>query len=296
MSAPTKTWSADGLVKAIERRHADDLVIPECKTGPSQSSTHRRFDAWVLVRTWTPITTIGYEVKVSRSDWRRDEKLADYQGLCHLLYVVAPKGVVPVEEVPDGVGLLEAVGDGARLVTRRKASRREIELPAKLLVYILMARVVPSRDREMRTYEEMGREARRAELKRWAESKQERRGMSYLVSQRIREQFEAQEEALREAQATAKRLETVRQRIVELGFDPDTRASEWAVSGRLGEMVGVVGDRIPALLRRSISELEHVCDQLDAIRRKAKETPDGPRDPLQPATGGPGVGDEQLCE
>lgn len=54
----------------------------------------------------------GYEVKVSRSDWRRE--LADpakAEAWCRIVdrwWIVAPRGIVPPEELPTGWGLLEA--------------------------------------------------------------------------------------------------------------------------------------------------------------------------------------------
>src|SRR5688500_2367282 len=118
----------------LASRHLDAVFVAECKDGPTQTRSHLRLDAWVLAKTWSPITTIGYEIKVDRADWRRDDKLHNYMPLCHLLYVVAPKGVVPIEELPQGVGLLEPVGQAGRLQARRRAARREIVLPAELMV------------------------------------------------------------------------------------------------------------------------------------------------------------------
>jgi hypothetical protein len=94
--------TAAGLLAMLETRHSNDVFVPECKDGPTQTRSHLRLDAWVLLKTWSPITTIGYEIKVDRGDWRRDDKLHQYMPLCHLLYVVALKGVVPADELPAG--------------------------------------------------------------------------------------------------------------------------------------------------------------------------------------------------
>jgi hypothetical protein len=63
--------SANVLLKALAQRHKDDVFVPECKNGPTQTGSHRRLDAWVMLKTWSPVTMIGYEIKVSRSDCRR---------------------------------------------------------------------------------------------------------------------------------------------------------------------------------------------------------------------------------
>jgi len=236
---------------ALSQRHADDVFVPECKNGPTQSGSHRRFDAWVLRKTWSPVTTIGYEVKVSRSDWRRDEKLSDYMGLCHLLYVVAPKGVVSMEELPEGVGLLEPAGASGRLVTRRKAPRREIELPSMLMVYVLMCRVQITRERS--TGYSDPREWRAEALKRWVEGKEERQKLHYAVSNKIREAFEAQERRQRELAERLRALEHIERRMVELGFDPTQSVREWDVTSAAERLAGSI-DR---MLVPNLKQAEH---------------------------------------
>ncbi|CAB4177422.1 hypothetical protein UFOVP998_37 [uncultured Caudovirales phage] len=160
--------TAGDLMRLLAERHAGDVFVPECKNGPTSagSGRHRRLDGWALLKTWSPITCIGYEVKVSRSDWLNDDKFTDYLPLCHKLFLVAPKGVVEPAELPLSVGLLEPIGTGSgmRLVTRRKVVRREIPMPAELLVYVLMSRtriVAPNTC-------DKTREQRAEALRRWA--------------------------------------------------------------------------------------------------------------------------------
>lgn len=66
---------AELLIQLLRKRHEKDLLVSECKTGSTWISNGcRRLDAWVLKRTWSPVTMIGYEVKVSRSDFVNDMK------------------------------------------------------------------------------------------------------------------------------------------------------------------------------------------------------------------------------
>lgn len=92
----------------------------------------------------------GYEIKVSRQDWRQDTKWPDYLPWCHQLYIVAPEGVVDLEDVGDrDVGLLvvrerELRGQTITSLVRRRAARRrpmdpELALP---LLYHLIGRGV----------------------------------------------------------------------------------------------------------------------------------------------------------
>jgi hypothetical protein len=78
----------------------------------------------------------AFEVKVSRGDWRRElahpEKSAPWLAVVDYFTVVAPQGVVLVEELPDRWGLLELVGPTGVFRERRPA-RRITERPAGYL-------------------------------------------------------------------------------------------------------------------------------------------------------------------
>jgi hypothetical protein len=86
----------------------------------------------------------GYEVKVSRADWRRE--LADpakADGWCTVVdrwWIVAPRGVVPRDELPSTWGLLETSARGLT-VTVQAPLLREVRLPLerRFLVPILRA-------------------------------------------------------------------------------------------------------------------------------------------------------------
>lgn len=110
---PQKQWVLMEQVRGgagWDRRTADAIAL-----GMWQSSGHE---------------LIGFEIKVSRSDWRREvlepEKADSILSYCDRWYVVAPKGVVPLDfgsglAVPDGMGLLEY--DGKRLTESKKAPK-----------------------------------------------------------------------------------------------------------------------------------------------------------------------------
>lgn len=74
---------------------------------------------------------IGFEIKVSRGDWLRElkspEKAEPVMKFCDFWYVIAPRGVVELSELPLGWGLMEA--QGSRLVTRQHGKQMQ---PAEL--------------------------------------------------------------------------------------------------------------------------------------------------------------------
>jgi hypothetical protein len=263
--------SASGVLAMLAKRHEADVFVPECKDGPTQTRSHRRLDAWVLLKTWSPITTIGYEIKVSRSDWRQDNKIHDYMPLCHLLYVVAPKGIVPAEELPAGVGLMEPVGDAGRLQVKRKAARREIALPAELMVYVLMCRTTITRERGM-VMDGGSREWRIRELREWVQGKEERRALSYALSAKIRGKFEEQELAIERERRRNDEMESVRQRIAELGFDPSKPVSAWQVKERLNAFNFIVDNTTLRQMRTASEMIASAADSLERLKNREPET------------------------
>lgn len=225
---------------------------------------------------------IGYEIKCTTADWRRDDKIHDYMPLCHLLYIVAPKGVVPPDELPAGVGLLEPVGGAGRLQTRRKATRREVALPAELLVYVLMCRTKITREQ----VQPEDRNWRREELREWVEGKRERQHLATAVSAKIREAYMLLDERIRNEKYRHDELENVRRRITELGFDVSRPVSEWEVKRRIEAMNRTVDGHTLNQLRTVASTISKLADALERLRRGADEDGQTPENPEIPAENG----------
>jgi hypothetical protein len=130
------------ILNALAVQHKDDVFIPECKNGQSWGNDLLKLDAWVLKRTYSPLTTIGYEIKCSRQDFERDQKWTGYLGFCHYFYFVCPAGLIKAADLPPGVGLVWVSASGT-LHTKHKATRMSNPDPTemnKLLIYALMAR------------------------------------------------------------------------------------------------------------------------------------------------------------
>lgn len=92
----------------------------------------------------------GFEVKVSRGDWLRElrdpSKAEHWVRYCHHWWVVAPKGVVKLEELPPNWGLLQPAG--ARLRAEVKAPLLTAEdMPSPFVIAITAA--VRKRDTPM---------------------------------------------------------------------------------------------------------------------------------------------------
>lgn len=102
-------WEVSNATGYQSRRHADAVVM---NLWPSRG---------LLVE--------GFEIKVSRSDWRREldnpEKAEAVAKYCDLWWVIAPKGIVHEHEVPAMWGFKE-VSEKGTIRTVKQAPRKDI--------------------------------------------------------------------------------------------------------------------------------------------------------------------------
>ena len=248
MSRRCEAMTATQLQRLLKQRHTGDVYVPECKMGAAGS---RSLDGWALLPTWSPLTTIGYEIKVSRSDWLQDQKFEFYRSVCHLFFVVAPKGVAALAELPQGVGLLEPIGKGTgmRLVMRSKPVRQEPDGDklVRLMAHVLMWR---------RDISEAPDRPRRAEIwRRWVEERQEFRAIAMSVKGRMRTLLTEALDARSRAESNASRLQDTADVLKELGITAGydrwstKRAIERALTSHQTETLAAVRAAVKALQR-----------------------------------------------
>jgi hypothetical protein len=127
--------TARDIEKLLKKKHVNDIFVAQCKTGPSVTGV-QIFDGWALKPSWTNQLAIGYEIKVSKSDFIRDEKWRGYLPFCNEFYFVTPSGLVEKDEIPNGCGWM--VASGSRLLTKKKAEYHEADHLESLYKYILM--------------------------------------------------------------------------------------------------------------------------------------------------------------
>ena len=140
------------VLGVLASKHTRDLFVPHCKIGPSWGvSGHcecgRKYpsngfilDAWIMPFSWTrPI--IGYEIKISHSDFRRDKKWFGYLEFCNLFYFVCPWGLIEPREVPEEAGLIYLTKTETSLrYIKRAPSRWWHAIPQGIFQYVLMWR------------------------------------------------------------------------------------------------------------------------------------------------------------
>ncbi len=177
---------ADMILRQLEKRHTggrnQEVFFTEVKNGPSWTSNNLlRLDAVAFKKSWTHPCITGYEVKVDRQDFLRDEKWPGYLQYCHRFSFACPTGLIAPDELPDGVGLIYYNQDKDCIITKRRASFRAIEIPWQMLYYLVISRIGTDRHpffSDQREY-----------LQAWVEDKADRRDLACKVSNKMVDQL-----------------------------------------------------------------------------------------------------------
>lgn len=255
--------TAATLLGLLAERHKNDIFVPSCKTGPTASAAPGELhvlDAWAMRRSWSKPHTFGYEIKVDRGDFLRDDKWPSYLGYCSHFSFVAPRGVVLAEELPEGVGLIEATKNGRRLITRRKATPRDVTLPESLWRYILMSRAEIIDERHQGSQRDFWRH--------WLEQRELDRDLGRQVGReiatRVRQRVGDLEGENRRLVQAIEELEAVRRWCDRNGVKLHGGGA-WSVDRRIADALGGVDGRTPRALRQMADELRAAGERLDKI-------------------------------
>lgn len=246
-----KRITTQTLLDLLLARHSKDLAIPECKSGPTHyASTFQKIDLWVMKKSWASPQTYGYEIKVSRNDFLRDDKWQNYLEFCSDLYFVAPPGVIEKEEVPADAGLLVSSNNGTRLYTKKKAPHRNVEIPDSIYRYVLMWRTQVVR-------ESLLKQDKKEYWKNWLKEKDEKKQLGYMVSGKIRrlvdERIEKVESENRWILAENKKFDKAREILSKLGI-LDVRQVEYNTERLLKEAIALASTGIPEGLVRYLGD------------------------------------------
>lgn len=263
--------TADDLVSRLAEKHRDDVFVAECKNGPTwETSGLLRLDAWVLRRSWSPLTTIGYEVKVSRADFEADQKWPRYLPLCHQFYFVCPAKLITALDLPPGVGLIWATKTG-KLYTKIKAERRrpDPDAQAGLLHYVLMSRARIVADMHEAN---LGGGVDRLALHRAAVERAEARGaLADFVGGHVRRRFHAQQAEVEEMTRRVKDADRLREHLAAVGihWNPDDRWGTSEVRRQIDEFVGRLPVGLTGRLNDAIAGIQEVLNAVADVERRA---------------------------
>jgi hypothetical protein len=115
-------WTESDVYQALETVFPSPahVLLAQVRNGTGFAAKTRTADALALsVYPSRGLWLAGIEIKVTRSDWRREkadpdkaESMAKY---CRYWYVAAPAGVVPADDLPETWGLIECARTGKAL-------------------------------------------------------------------------------------------------------------------------------------------------------------------------------------
>lgn len=181
-----------GTIKALlfQRLDKPEWFVQEEVTLAGRRIDVAAFNLWGA-RKWR---VEAYEIKVSRADWLRElsdhRKSEEWAAVVDGFYVVAPKGIVEREELPEGWGYIEATAKRLLLkVHARLADTSARPMPRELVARLLTRardELRGERDRNKRL-QAMRRDGRspddhweRAAKQAWGDSENLRREVSQL--------------------------------------------------------------------------------------------------------------------
>jgi Uncharacterized protein conserved in bacteria len=117
------------ILRALAKdcREHKRLFFAHVKDGSGYTRQQRILDGFAVQdRQFLNPVTIGYEVKISRGDFLRDDKWQEYLPVCTTFYFVCPPQIIDNDDLPDGIGLMYCNDEG-RLSLQKRAKRRELD-------------------------------------------------------------------------------------------------------------------------------------------------------------------------
>lgn len=267
-------YSSNQILSLLEERHGKDVFISECKNGETWGARDLlKLDAWVMRRSYSPFTTIGYEIKCSRVDFDNDQKWVKYLDLCHLFYFVCPAGLIRVTDIPSGIGLIWVSTTG-KLRTKKKAERKELDTNKLngLLIYALMSRskIVPNMfgvngDQEIVSKLQSKWDA--------VVVSNERKELAYFVKGHIRTIYEDIRKKDCNFKYREDEIARFERRLLDLGITWDSKNADWQTNMEVLREIDLLGQRIDDYTLSQMSQLgERLKETADEIRKSRAES------------------------
>ena len=247
-----ETCTAAEIKIALAKKHKNDYFLTEVKSGSAWIGTGNRIlDACALRCSYTNPHITGYEVKVTRSDFKRDNKFFTYLPLVHALYVATPTGMVQREELPTEIGLIWYDSQKKGLSVKKKPPPRKIEISRDMLLYIIFSRL----DRERIPFYSDKAEYWRA----WLDGKIENDALAQKVRNRLASELGRLENELRAASRYGnerKEYDELRKTMVGLGMSAWEQSPAKWLTKQLTRKYPAILDDIKKRLREDINEIK----------------------------------------
>lgn len=167
-------FTSSHIRAALRERYKESHAILFEVGNSTGHGTNRHIDA-LAIGLWPSrgMDIEGFEIKVSRSDWKRE--LADHakadaiQRYCDRWWIAAPKGLIPVAELPSSWGLLEL--DGTAIRVKVQAPKLEALPPLRGFIAAVLRRAAIADAGELR----LAVEAQTAHINKLANESAERK-------------------------------------------------------------------------------------------------------------------------
>ncbi len=138
------------IIRALFASHRErgDLFFAHVKTGASwvRKGHLHILDGLGVKVSWSNLAFHGYEIKISRSDFKRDNKYQNYLPYCTAFSFVCPDKMIKKDEIPDNVGLIYYRADcSLRTARKAKETQPDTELFNSMLRYLVYYRTGSNR-------------------------------------------------------------------------------------------------------------------------------------------------------
>lgn len=271
------------ILNLLRAKHEsqNDLFFSELNTGEARTGV-TRMDGWAMPRSWSKPECTTYEIKVSRSDFKKDEKWQTYLPYCNYLYFVCPPGIISPEELPPEAGLYVISSNGKKLFKKKIASRRDVEIPSQIFRLALM-KSKPSRDYYSNrgtmdgSLDKLEERKKRAEL--LSEAVSERKSIMELghrisnsLSSQYRERVVSVEAENQKLKNLVESFQELEKYLDSLGMNRKKLQDHWFAKNRAKELIYADVINIPpgmeeqiASVKRSLSALEESIQNIKKV-------------------------------
>ena len=251
-------YTADQISNLLAEKHKLDVFVAQCKNGETLGARKLLIlDAWALKRTYSPLSMIGYEIKVDRQDFEHDQKWIDYTDLCHYFYFVCPAGLIRSTELPHQIGLIWVSQSGV-LHTKHKAERQNLDITktSDLLTYIVMARSKIVDNSQVLKHD--NNESRFDEKRKYVEQSKARGELAYFIKGYIKDEFKRLQELDGSMKRREDRITRFEQQLAKLGITWDSNNDTWQDSQRVENEINVLKNHLDPWKFRQLQETVRV--------------------------------------
>lgn len=260
----TTPMRADLILRILQQRHRRDLWLTEVKDGPSTLAQTSRLDALAIKKSWTQPRFVGYEVKISRSDFLRDDKWVTYLPVTHQFSFACPWDLIQPDELPPEVGLYWVREDGGLKQVRRPTLRPMTTLPTHLLYYLVLSRLSPDHHPFFTN--------QREQAVAYVSDRPERQELGRIVGSRMSEELSALEHRKRMLEnridATRYAYDQLCHTLEEAGLP----TNEWELKVALASLqVGARTGIDPSTVQRLRTAAQHILDETDRLQALTQE-------------------------